>query len=152
MISINWQTRVITIPQADLTPLGGTIYELDLDWFRLQLKSLEDSEDGISHLDTHRHVSPVSLSGVTYARFVEIINGYTIVFEDTGSFYTVSCVGANHNLADVTNYNMVNLIVSNSAGLVVVSNAGDITAKLEVINRGVQKASNLITHDEDLPP
>lgn len=74
---------------------------------------------------THRHNTSVVLSGVTYARTIEIINGYTITFEDTGSPYTVSCVGANHNLADVVNFTSeVSLIVGNSAGLVASEGGG----------------------------
>lgn len=117
--SIHWGTKVITIPQADLTPVSGSLYELDVDIFRLALKNIEDSEDGMPHLDTHRHNTTVTLSGVTYARTFEVINGYTVTFEDTGSPYTVRAVGANHNLADVTNFTSeVSLIVGNSAGLV----------------------------------
>lgn len=121
-ISIDWATKIITVPQSDLTLLSPNLYELDVDWFRLQLKNLEDSEEGMGFPDTHRHNTEVSLSGVTYARIVEIINGYTISFEDGP--YTVKCVGANHNIADVKNVNQVSLIVGNSAGLIVTSSSG----------------------------
>lgn len=120
-ISINWATRVITVPQADLTSLGGSLYELDVDAFRLALKNIEDSEEGMNFPDTHRHNTAVTLGGVTYARTFEIINGYTVTFEATASPYTVKCVGANHNIADVKNVNHVSLIVGNSAGLIQVS-------------------------------
>lgn len=120
-ISINWATRVITVPQADLTSLGGSLYELDVDVFRLALKDIEDSEEGMNFPDTHRHNTAVTLAGVTYARTFEIINGYTVTFEPTGSPYTVKCVGANHNIGDVKNVNHVSLIVGNSAGLIQVS-------------------------------
>lgn len=117
--SIHWGTKVITVPQADLTLVSGTLYELNVDVFRLNLKNIEDAEDGMAHPDTHRHNTSVTLSGVTYARTFEIINGYTVTFEDTGSPYTVRLTGANHNIADVTNYTSeVSLIVGNSAGLV----------------------------------
>lgn len=119
MISINWATKVITIPQADLTLVSGSLYELDVNAFREELKDLEDSETGITFPDTHRHNTEVTLSGVTYARTFEVINGYTITFEDVGSPYTVRCVGANHNIADVKNVNQVSLIIGNSAGLIV---------------------------------
>lgn len=115
-ISIDWQTKVIYIPQADLTPLGGSLYELDVDWFRLQLKDLEDNIEGMPFLDTHRHTTETELGGVTYARFVEIINGYTVTFED--GQYAVNLVGANNNILDVTNVNQVSLRSSNSAGLI----------------------------------
>lgn len=126
-ISINWATKVITIPQADLTALGGGLYELDVDAFRLALKDIEDSEEGVSFPDTHRHNTEVTLSGVTYARTFEIVNGYTVTFQDTGSPYTVKCVGANHNLADVKNVNQVSLIIGNSAGLISVSSGSGLS-------------------------
>jgi len=117
-ISINWETRVIHIPQGDLTLVSGTLYELDVNALRLVLKDIEDGDEGMGFPDTHRHNTEVVLSGITYARTFEIINGYTITFEDTGSHYTVRCVGANHNIADVLNFNSVNLIIGNSAGLI----------------------------------
>lgn len=123
-ISINWATKVITVPQADLTFLSGSLYELDVDVFRLALKDIEDSDEGMNFPDTHRHNTTVSLSGVTYARSVEIINGYTVTFQDTGSPYRARCVGANHNISDVQNLNNVSLIVGNAAGLVVTSGGG----------------------------
>lgn len=118
-ISINWLTKVISVPQADLTLVSGTLYELDVNAFRLDLKDIEDSDEGMAFPATHQHNTTVVLSGVSYARTFEIINGYTVTFEDTGSPYTVSCTGANHNLADVTNFTSeVSLIVGNSAGLI----------------------------------
>jgi hypothetical protein len=123
-ISINWSTRVITIPQTDLTSLGGGIYELNVDAFRLALKDIEDSEQGEVHPDTHRHNTEVTLSGVTYARTFQVINGYTILFQDTGTPYTVKCSGANHNIADVKVVNQVSLLIGNSAGLISVDSGG----------------------------
>lgn len=123
-ISINWATRVINVPQTDLTPVSAGLYSLDVDWFRLRLKDIEDSEEGAAFPDTHRHNTEVTLSGVTYARIVEVINGYTVTFQDTGTPYAVRCVGANHNLADVKNVNNVSLIIGNSAGLITVNVAG----------------------------
>jgi hypothetical protein len=122
-ISVNPATRRITVPQSDLTPLGGALYQLDVDWLRQQLKDWEDSEVGMTLPDTHRHNTTAVLSGATYARLVEIINGYTLEFQTTGTPYTVSCTGANHNLADVfiPGSSGVSLIIGNSAGLVQIS-------------------------------
>lgn len=128
-ISVNPETRVISILQADLTLISGTLYELDVDWFFLQLKDWEDDEVGMSMPDTQQHNPPVTLSGVTYAQTVTIINGYTITFQDTGSPYTVRMVGANHNLADVTNYvSEVSLIIGNSAGLIITTGGSGASA------------------------
>lgn len=116
-ISINHATKVITIPQADLTFISGSLYELNVNTFRKSLKDLEDDVDGMILLDTHRHNTEVTLAGVTLARTVEIINGFTITFENLQ--YSVRCVGANHNISDVKNVNQVSLIIGNSAGLIV---------------------------------
>jgi hypothetical protein len=123
-VFVNWLNKIITIPQADLIPLGGERYRLDVDAFRLALKNIEDGEEGMSFEETHRHSTAATLSGVTYARQVEIINGYTVTFESTGTPYQVECVGANHNIADVKNVNDVSLIVGNSAGLISVNTGG----------------------------
>lgn len=121
-ISVDWPSKVISIPQSYLTSLGGGVYELDTNQFRLDLKDLEDNEQGISYLDTHRHNTEVTLAGVTYARFFEIINGYTITFEDLQ--YAVNLVGSNNNISEVANVNQVSIRSSNSAGLISVSGGG----------------------------
>lgn len=117
-ISINWGTKTISVPQNYLTALGGTSYSLDIDQFRLDLKALEDSDDGMPFDKTHNHNTTVNLGSLTLARVVEIINGYTVTFEDTGSSYSVSLVGANSNIADVTNLNRVSVRSNNAAGLI----------------------------------
>jgi hypothetical protein len=119
MISINWGTRVIFVPKVDLTlvQLSPTeIYNMDLNWFRLQLKDLEDGEEGMPFPDTHRHNTEVSLGGLTFARVIEMINNYTLTFED--GFYAVNLVGANSNVADKVNVNSVSVRSANSAGLI----------------------------------
>lgn len=121
-ISIDWGTRVITVPQSDLTLISGSLYELDTDWFRLQLKDLEDSELGMVNPDTHIHKTTSVLSGITYARIFEIINGYTVTFEN--GLYAVNLKGTNNNIIDVTNRNSVGVGSNNSAGLIDVDVAG----------------------------
>lgn len=118
-ISVNWGTRVVYVPQADLTPLGGSLYELDIDVFRLALIALSDDEAGMPYPDTHVHNTEVVLGGVTYAQIVEMINSFTVEFEN-GS-YGVNMVGANSNIADVLVLNSVSTRSNNSAGLVVVT-------------------------------
>lgn len=117
-ISIDWGAKVINVPRADLpvTQASPEIRELDADWFRLQLKSLEDDPEGMAFPDTHSHNTEVSLGGLVLSRVIEIINGYTITFED--GQYSVDIVGANTNYMDVTNPNQVSLRSSNSAGLI----------------------------------
>ena len=118
-ISIDWGTKIIHIPKDYLTLVQATpteIRELNINKFRLDLKDLEDNEDGIVYPDTHRHYPPVTVGGVELAMVVEIINGYTITFED--GKYAVNLVGANSNIADVVNVNQVSIRSANSAGLI----------------------------------
>jgi hypothetical protein len=96
---------------------------LNLNDFRMSLKDLEDSEEGMPFPDTHRHNTEVSVGGITLARVIEIINGYTITFED--GQYAVNLSGANCNVADVVNVNQVSVRSANSAGLTSL-NMGDI--------------------------
>jgi hypothetical protein len=134
MPTINWLTKVISVPQSELTLLSGTKYELNVNTLRLALKDIEDGEEGMPFPDTHRHATESTLSGVTYARQFEIINGYTVSFQNTGTPYSIAFVGANHNIADVTNYDGgASLVIGNSAGLQVVATGSgvlpsDITA------------------------
>lgn len=124
-ISINWATKVITVPKADMTLITLTPYEireLDIDAFRLELKALEESEIGMIFPRTHNHNTAVSLGGVTLARVVEIINGYTITFEN--GTYIVNLANANSNILDVANYNNVQIRANNSAGLIQVDTGG----------------------------
>ena len=116
-IAIDWGSKTISVAKADMTMISAVLYELNVNTFRLALKSLEDDAEGMPFLDTHRHNTEVTLGGVTLARTVEIINGYTVTFE-AGS-YAVSLVGANNNIADVMNLNAVSLRSANSAGLIV---------------------------------
>lgn len=131
-ISVNWATKVINVPQSYLTNLGGGIYELDVNQFRLDLKNLEDDEDGIIFIKTHNHNTTVLLSGTLYARSLEIINGYTVTFE--AGAYAVKCVGANHNIGDVKTVNSVSLIINNSAGNIVSGSGVTPQDKSDIVN------------------
>jgi hypothetical protein len=117
-VSVDWPTKIISVPKADMTLIQSSpeIRELDLDVFRLTLKDLEDDETGMPFIRTHNHNPPVTVGGVTLARVVEIINGYTITFQDDQ--YAVNLVNANNNVADVTNVNQVSIRSANSAGMV----------------------------------
>ena len=117
--SVDWSNKIINVLRADMTLVQTTpteIRSLDLNSFRKDLKDLEDGEEGMSFLDTHTHNTTSTLGGVTLARVIEIINGYTVTFEDGA--YAVNLVGANSNVGDVTNVNQVSIRSTNSAGLV----------------------------------
>lgn len=117
-IAIDWDTRVISVPKADMALIQSTpieVRELDINAFRLALKDLEDDDDGVVFIHTHNHNPPVAVGGIELARVVEIINGYTVTFEDGA--YIVNLAGANSNISDRVNPNNVSIRTANSAGL-----------------------------------
>ena len=118
-VTIDWATKIISVPK-DFTDLVQTtpqeIRQMSLNTFRLALKDLEDDAEGMTFLDTHSHNTEVLLGGIVYARVVEIINDYTITFED--GQYAVNLFGANSNVGDKVNVNQVSVRTANSAGLI----------------------------------
>ncbi len=128
-LTVDPLTYVILILQADLTLISGTIYSLDTDAFRLELKAWEDDEEGIVQTKTHNHNTEVVIAGVTYARAVDMLSPYSIEFED--GQYTVILEGSNNNIFDVENgilvQNQVQVISTNSAGLITVVSGSGVT-------------------------
>jgi hypothetical protein len=133
-LSLDPDTKVITIPQADLTLVTGTLYELDTNQFRLDVGVLLASETYIWMDYAFQHNTSVTVAGTTFARIIEFINGYSIEFED-GS-YSVRLAGSNNNIFDVENgilvQNSVQVIAQNSAGLVE-TGAVDTTAIIQSV-------------------
>jgi hypothetical protein len=126
--TVDWNTRVITIYQADMLDLGGGLYQLDIGALKQELGVLMASEVGMPFDDPIFHKGETVLSGVTYARFVEFINGYTCTISPAGA-YQVTCSGANHNLQDVySNLTGPTLLPNLSAGLIVAPEATAPTA------------------------
>lgn len=126
-VTIIWGQKIIFVPKSELALVQSSpteIRQLDLNVFRLTLKDLEDDADGMAFLNTHNHNTTITVGGVTLARVLEIINGYTITFED--GQYAVNLIGANSNIADRLNVNQVSVRAANSAGLVNNSTPADI--------------------------
>ena len=132
-VTINWATKVINIAKVEETGMtqiqffpNPEIWQLNVNWFRLQLKDIEDDVEGMPFTNTHIHNTEVTLGGVTFSRVFEIIAPYTVTFAD--GQYAVNLVGANNNIADKTNVNQVSVRASNSAGLVTVNSGSSLTA------------------------
>ncbi len=107
------------MPRADMTLIQSVpteIRQLNVNTFRLILRDLEDDVLGRPWPKTHTHNTIVVVGGVPLARVVEILDPYTITFED--GQYAVNLTGANSNVADKTNVNQVSVRSANSAGLV----------------------------------
>lgn len=115
-ITIDWGARIIYVPQSFLSYIGGTNYTLDTIALKIALRDAEDSEVGVARPSILNFNTSVLLGGIGYAPIVEIINGYSITFEN--GLYAVTLVGSNNNILDVVNLNQVAVRSNNSAGLV----------------------------------
>lgn len=117
---MDWSTLTINVPQADLTPVSGSLYSQDTNAYRQVLKGIEASEEGMAFPDCHSHNATYTVVGVTYARKFTIEFPYSHEYED--GQYTVLLTGSNNNLFDVEGgvlvRNQVSIIPSNSAGLI----------------------------------
>lgn len=124
-ILVDWVTQVITVPKADLTPVSGNLFDHDTEVFRQQVKDAETSEEGITHPDIIKRNEPYTISGVTYAQALELVNGFKILYEIVGVAHTVRLKNSNNNFHDVEAgifiENGVIPVSGNSAGLQVVT-------------------------------
>ncbi len=158
-ISIDWTAALgsppyrsrTTIPQAYLTFISGTLFELDTDQLWNDFKDREDDEDGITFGDQQIRAPAVTVVGVTLAPVFQAIG--EIQFEDTGSAYTVRLEGTNNNLFDVdggilVSTPLVTVIGQNSAGLIIVVQGSGLDAgqatELSEIHSGVMGQKVLI--------
>ena len=121
-ISINWLTKTFSVPQSDLTLIGGTLYEMDTNVdFRHKVNEIMAGEEGIVYEDPISHNTEYVVSGVTYARKIEMINSYKLQFTPD-SQWSVRLAGSNNNLFDIYGgtlvQNQVQVIPQNSAGLI----------------------------------
>ena len=119
MFTVNWSTKVIFIPKADLTLLSSIPerYSLDVVEFWAEIHTIQ-SNMGITYDPIMSSNAPVTLSGQTYVRTVEVINNYKI--EAESGAYSIYLTNANNNLLDVKVENQVSWNASNSAGAVLV--------------------------------
>jgi len=127
-LTLDPATKVISVPQADLTFDSGTLWILDTNQFRKDVWDLLSSEAYIWMPIAFTHNTEVIVAGETYARTLEFINGYSITLENTGSAYSVSFEGSNNNAFDIENgilnpTPLVTVLSNNSAGLITSASA-----------------------------
>jgi len=135
MINIDWINKIIHIPKADLPLVQSSpseIRELDLYEFHLMLRNLEGEQSGLPFKITHNYTTNVSISNLTLAKVIEIINDYTIEFEN-GS-YAVNIINGNSNVLDKVIFNNVSVRSSNSAGLIEVNTGSLSNTDIELIS------------------
>ena len=120
-VTLDHNTLIFSVPQADLTLVGGSLYECDTNWLKQQMMAILASAEGIEKEDAFIHFQEYTVVGVTYARAIQIINGYSIEFTPD-SAWSVRLAGSNNNFFDVENgilvQNQVQVIAQNSAGLI----------------------------------
>jgi hypothetical protein len=135
---IDWGNKIINVEKADLLQLQTIPYEifqLDIPTFKAILGDFMSSDQGMIYSSIFNHNPAITIGGVTLAKVVEILDPYTITFED--GQYAVNLVGANSNIGDRVNLNQVSIRSANSAGLAI-SSGGNVTSSgltLEEHNR-----------------
>ena len=165
-ISIDYSVNphVITVPQADLTLVTGTLYEMDTETdFRQAVIALQASADGMVFDDAIRHNTEVTVAGTTFSRTIEVLNSsnssnfdeYTVQFTPD-SQWSVRFTGSNNNIFDVENgqltQNQVQVIPNNSAGGQTVSSGSGLDAgqdtKLTRIHALLDVIEGTLDHQE----
>jgi len=126
--TVNWVTKVFTIPQSDLTFVSGNNYSLSLVDVHEELRRLEWAfTDGLWAAQIAKFYETVTLSGIPKTPSVEIINDYT--FDFTGSNYNVILTNYDNNLVDVyIPSNGVSILGNNSVGRQTISTGSGLDA------------------------
>jgi len=127
-LTLDKATGKISVPQADLTLVSGTIYTMDAEsYFWRELMALLATEDYMPCIDAYNRNTAVTVAGTTFAPTFEIINGYTVEFTPDAQ-WTVVIEQSNNNIFDVAGgilvQNQVQVIPTNSAGLIVYNGTG----------------------------
>lgn len=126
--SVDWISKIITIPTSDLVLVSGTRYQLPMADFLAECRRLEwEFTDGLWAPPILDHTNAkLAFAGVDYAGFDEVINGYTC--QVTGAATRVDLLGSNNNIIDVLIVTGVSIVPSNSAGLQLVSTGSGLDA------------------------
>lgn len=112
MLTVNWNTNVITVPLTDLTLVSGTNYQLTVDFWWQLIRDKTDDVDAAPNSRLYNNIPPTSST----PRIVEVLAPYTVTFENGN--YSVNIVGGNTNLRDVVNKNNVSVNTNNTTGFI----------------------------------
>lgn len=111
MYSVNWTTKVITIPVSDMQLVSGTEYKLIMSDFHKEIRRLEwVFTEGFWADQILDHTNSKVVGGNTLPPVDEIINEYKIILDPTAT--RVIAEGSNNNLLDVQIANGVSLGVT----------------------------------------
>lgn len=118
-LSLDLLNLICTVTQGDMLDVTGgapsEIRELNINDFRKEWGALMDNEPNVSTVWPFEWTPPKASGGIDYAPFLEVINGWTVIFSD--ALYNVNIVGGNSNMSDVIIKNQVGINTANSAGL-----------------------------------
>ena len=135
-ISIDYDTKVITVNQSDCTFVSGTFYRLPTKTvFKAEVDALMDNENYMWMDHPIDHNTEYSVAGTTYAPKIEVVNGYTVQFLPD-SAWSVELTESNNNLWDIGGgvlvQNQVQVIPTNSAGLITNPKIDEIYKRLDL--------------------
>ena len=146
-ITIDEATQVISVDQADLTFVSGSLYDFDTNAYRLAVGALLDDERYIWMDPAFTHNTEVTVAGSTLARAIVQKNGYSLTFENVAM--SVRYTGSNNNLFDVENGILnpsgnVTVIGQNSAGLITVTSGSGLSAGEQAQLDSIDRLTKLI--------
>ena len=103
--SVDWLTKIVTVPKADLTLVSASpeIYELDVNDFWLEIHDIQDDFVAVGQDQIMTANAPTSFA----PRGVDVVNGYSIEFED--GQYTVQLKSANSTIQNNAVQNQVSI-------------------------------------------
>lgn len=126
--SVNWLTKIVTVPLTDLVFVSGVNYTLDIDMAHDELRNLEwKFAEGLWAPAIVEYINTQVLSGQIYAPIVKMINGYT--WDIASSNIVVSLIGSNTNFLDTyIPGNGISLLANNSAGKITITSGSGLDA------------------------
>lgn len=150
--SVDWIAKIVSVPTADLTLVGGTRYTLNMGEFLAECRRLEwEPTEGLWAPSILDHTNTrLDFAGVDYAPFDDLINGYTVIF--TGAATRIDLVGSNNDLIDVLIPSGVSVVPSNSAGLIVKSVGSGVTAQDKIDIANLARDVIMSTNSQDATP
>lgn len=148
--TVNWNTKVFSVPLSDLTLVSGSNYTLNAADFWIEVRRLEAlPSQGLYAIQALEHVDTQTLSGIPYASIEKLINGYTWFIDTTN--INCSLIGPNNNLLDTfIPGNGVSVLANNSAGKQNIGSglSGGQDASLSFIEAQLTDIENGWDHDQ----
>jgi len=109
---LDWSTKVITVPKTELTHVSGTHHTITVDYWWQLLREANYNAEGMVFDTMYNSIAPTAST----PRIVEVINGYTVQFEN--GLYSVEFINGNTNFRDVEIKNMVSVGTNNTTGFI----------------------------------